>query len=399
MTKLTDAKIKSLKTDKLLKKSDGGGLYLEVKPPNIKTWRLAFRIKVNDVAKQRLYTIGKYPDITLAEARKKALEAKALIKQGIDPVKANKKRQSSTFQPVAQQYLATLSKQVTNKRIIRLQGLLNNHIYPTFRDCDIKDISRNDILNLALKLDKLQQKTVAGDALTLIKCVLDFAVDNGITEYSIYSASIRKRLEKHVEQHHPHVTIEEIPALLRDIDKSTSSQMVIIGLKLSLLLFCRAAELRFAEWSHVNLEEGTLTIPSENMKGLRHLKKSGLLSRKIMLSTQAICLLERLYKLTGKQKYLFPNVSKKGVMSDATLTSALNRLGYQKRQDVHGMRGLASTYINEYYPEKRQTMELCLAHKVGNDVHRAYNHAKQLNAQKEVWQLWADYLDSQGLTY
>lgn len=394
---LTDSKIKSFVVgEKIEKKTDGGGLYLELRPPATKTFRLAFRLN----KKQRIYTIGQYPTVTLAQARKKALEAKELIKQGIDPVEHDKRRNVSTlkFSSIAEEYISTLQQKVSIKRITKLNGLLKNYINSTFGNVDITAITRNDVLKFGLELDKLCKKTVANDALGLIKCIFEFAMDQGTLDSSPYSSSIKKRLSNQVVDNHPHVSFEEIQKLLHDIEETTSTEKVLIGLKLVMLLFTRAAEIRYAKWEHVNFENKTLTIPSERMKGTVHLKKSGKLERKIALSTQAVSLLKRLYEITGNTDYLLPARTKDGVISENTMNKILNNKGYKGKQDVHGLRGLASTYLNEKYPEHEKIIEKMLAHKKEQDqVKLAYDHSKNFDTQKFLWQVWGDFLEERGL--
>lgn len=394
---LTDSKIKSFVVgEKIEKKTDGGGLYLELRPPATKTFRLAFRLN----KKQRIYTIGQYPTVTLAQARKKALEAKELIKQGIDPVEHDKRVEVSsiTFSSMAEEYLNVLSPSVSKERVTKLRGLLNNYINKEFGKINIDTITRNDVLRFGLELDKIGRKTVASDALGLMKCVFEFSMDQGVLNSSPYSNSIKKRLSKKVIDNHPHLLISEVPKLLQDIEDTPSSEKVLIGLKLVMLLFTRAAEIRYAKWEHVNFKEKILTIPSERMKGTVHLKKSGKLERKIALSTQAVSLLKRLHEITGNTDYLLPARTKDGVISENTMNKILNNKGYKGRQDIHGFRGLASTYLNEKYPEYEKIIEKTLAHKSDKDqVKLAYDHSKNFDTQKFLWQAWGDFLEEQGL--
>lgn len=388
--------------EKLERKYDGHALYLELRPPKAKTFRMDFAIVENGKSKRRTYTIGRYPQVSLAQARKKALEIKELVAKGINPVEYDKqqliKNTVTTFKSVAEEYIDVLSKNVAEPRIKKLNGLLKNYIYPAFANTDIKDITRTQLLSFGLDVDKSGKKTVAEDTLGLIKCVLDYAMDKGLIEYFPYSASIKKHLKKHIETNHPHVKISEIPKLLADINNSKMKEMTRIGLKLNMLLFARAGELRFAKWNHIDWDNCLLTIPSMNMKGVLHVKESGLLERQIALAPQSIALLEKLRDISGNKAFLFASNSKEGVISDATLSKALRTMGYRGKQDVHGFRGLASTYLNEAHPEYREVVELCLAHKVGDDVQRAYDHSKRMKEKREVWQIWADFLTSQGLT-
>lgn len=396
MKKLTDYQIKSLPvTDKVKKIFDGYGLYLELRPPNSKTFRVAY----NWENKRKIITIGQYPSISLSQARKRALEIKELLDEGIDPNPKRKTiiKKTHTFEELAKEYLEILSPNVNPRRIIKLTGLLNNYVLPTLGNRNVQSIERADVLDLVLDLNKNAPKSVPDDVLGLIKAVLDFAVDKGIIQFSCYSPSIKKYLTKYIQKPHPHVDESELPKLLKDLENSNSNQYILIALKLIILLFPRASELRYAKWIDLDIDNGILNIPSHRMKGLKHHKEAGMLERQIMLSNQAITLLGKLKKLTGYSEYLFPNFTNKGVISDGTMNKILNSLGYKKRQDIHGFRGLASTILNNTYPEKRYVIELCLAHRVGSQVERAYNHSKQLEHQKEVWQIWADFLETKGL--
>lgn len=397
---LTDSKIKSIiAKDKIIKLSDSGGLYIEARPTGSKFFRIAYRYKVAGKLVQRIYTVGQYPNVTLAQARKELAEIKDLLAKNIEPNEYKKRKIicSNTVEKISKEYINLLAKKVVPHRLTRQKALLNKYILPKFSNVEISDIKRNDLLTFALELEKYNLKTVPNDALTLLKSIIDYAVDKGIIEYSPYSSSIKKHLKKYAETHHPHVSENELPKLLSDIELADSALEYIIGLKLTIMLFPRASEIRLAKWERVDFENSILTIPSENMKGARHLKEAGKLTRQIALPTQAISLLRQLEKITKDYEFLLPSRNKKGAISDATMNKILNTLGYKNKQNIHGFRGLASTILNTYYPEKRYIIELCLAHKVGSEVERAYNHAQQLTQQREVWQLYADFLEDKGM--
>lgn len=407
---LTDKQIKALQgTGKAQRILDRDNLYLWINANGTtKSWQYRYRRPTDN--KADIYTIGQYPITSLQEARIKASELKQLIIDGIDPKQHDKalllaqkkelQKEKYIFKNIAQEYLNVLAPNVTKKRISKLNGLLNNYIYKEFQFIDIKSITRNNILNFGLSLDKLGKKTITNDALTLIKNILEFAMDKGLLDSSPYSASIKKRLIKHIENHHPHVKFDEIPKLLIDIEDSHSSEKVLIGLKLIILLFPRAAELRFAKWEHIDWDNKILTIPSERMKGALHLKKSGKLERQIALSSQAVTLLKQLYKITGEKEYLLFATTKDNVISDATMNKILNSKGYKGKQDIHGFRGLASTWLNEHYPEYHMVIEKMLAHKKESDqVKLAYDHSKHLDLQRKLWQIWGDFLERLGLKF
>lgn len=398
---LTDTKIKSLKpSEKIKKVADSGGLYIEVRPAGTKFFRISYRYKLSTRTVQRLYTVGEYPKITLSEARKTLLEVKDLLSRGIDPAKHKKLNNLGiSLSQVAKEYMQLRSKTLQKGRIVNFESAFRLHILPSLGDVDVSKITRNDLLEMALQIERKKLKLMPSYCLSLMKMLLDYCVDRGYIDHSVYSPSIRKYLKKYIHKHHSHLSESELPAFFEYIETLKVRQEVLIGLKLLIFLFCRVSELVKAKWSDVDFQHKTLRIPSENMKGAKHLKESGKLERQIALSAQAIQLLEKLKSITASYEFLFPSPFKNGVkpMGLNHFSRLLHSSEYQNKQDAHGFRGLASTILNTYYPEKRYIIEKCLAHKVGSDVERAYNHSQQLSEQREVWQLYADFLVSKGL--
>lgn len=299
---------------------------------------------------------------------------------------------------LAIEYLDVLKDRVLKERVSILKGILNKHIIPVMGNPLVSEISRNDILKLIINLDKAPTKSTPPLALNLIKNVLDFAVDKGVLQHSPYSDSLKKRLKKYIEIPHPHVSENEIPKLISDIQNSDNYQIVLIFYKLIMLIFCRASELRLAKWEYIDFEKGIMHVPSHLMKGPKYMKEGGVLARDIMLSTQALQLLKNLHSITSGSQYLFPSITNKNVpLCHALLTRNLRLLGYKGKQDIHGFRGLASTWLNENTKGYSDIIELCLSHKNSGLIKRRYDHSKQLELQREVWQIWGDYLECQGL--
>jgi integrase len=162
------------------------------------------------------------------------------------------------------------------------------------------------------------------------------------------------------------------------------------------LVATRPANVRYAEWSEIDLDKALWTIPAEKMKGTADKKATGM-PFLVPLSSQAVEILRELYTLTGANRYAFSmGKNRQGndtAMSDATINKALRSMGYDTQKDItgHGFRGLASTLLNEMeYPS--DYIESQLAHKVGNQVRGSYNHAQYINQRTEMMQAWSDYL-------
>lgn len=151
-------------------------------------------------------------------------------------------------------------------------------------------------------------------------------------------------------------------------------------------VFVRSGELRAAKWNEFDFDGKLWMIPAERMKMRR--------PHVVPLSTQVVSILDELKAVGGKYDLLFPGfLSKTKCITDMALLGGLRRIGYGKeKMTVHGFRAMASTILNEqgYRPD---VIEMQLAHKCGNDVRAAYNHAQYLDERRTMMQEWADYLD------
>ena len=151
------------------------------------------------------------------------------------------------------------------------------------------------------------------------------------------------------------------------------------------LTFVRTAELRMMEWDEINFETREWRIQPHKMKmALLHI---------VPLSNQAIELLESLKPLTGHKQYVFYNHSTGKPLSSNALLSAIRTMGYMGKMTGHGFRGLASTTLHEQ-GYLHDAIEVQLAHKTGNAVSQAYNHAQHLQYRTKMMQEWANFIDS-----
>ena len=198
--------------------------------------------------------------------------------------------------------------------------------------------------------------------------------------------SLKGALSTVKQQHYPALTDPaEYAQLLRDIDGYRGEVTTKAAMQLLALTFQRTQEVRFAEWSHFDLEAGLWRIPAEVMK----MREAHL----VPLSRQAIAVLETLSPLTGGGRLVFPSsTSRERPISENTVTYALARMGYKGRMTGHGFRSAASTLLNEQ-GYRHDVIERQLAHAERNSVRAAYNRAEYLPERKAMMQEWADYLD------
>jgi len=393
---LTDIKIKGLKagikidgtlTDKTYKVSDEKGLYIEVTNKGSKRWRFKYRFE----GKEKLLSVGLYPEVSLKDARNERDEMRKLLAKGIDPSatrKASKKSATldNTFEFIAiewhEKFSANWSLNHSEKTIRRLE----QKVFPWLGNRAIEDITAPDLLHILRRIENSGTLETAHRVHQICGQIFRYAIATGRAERDI-SSDLKGALPPAKVKHHPSITDpKKIGELLRAISTYSGVMHTAIALKLAPLVFVRPGELRNAEWNEFDLDKAEWRIPAHKMK----MKTLHI----VPLSQQALNLLNELYPLTGKSQYLFPSErSTKRPMSDNTLNAALRRLGYTKDEmTTHGFRSMASTLLNEQ-GWNRDAIERQLAHSERNGVRAAYNYAEHLPERIKMMQAWADYLD------
>lgn len=397
--KLTDASAKqALPKASDYKLSDGGGLYLLVKTNGSKCWRYAYRFD----GKQKTLAIGIYPAVTLKGARDAMAKAKESLNTGTDPSKAkqDQKRKAvladgSLFSLIAREWWEHQKGTWTADHANRILGRLEADAFPYLGDTPIKDITPQDVIAVARRIEARDALDVAARVLQDIRRVCRYAVQTGRLTYNP-AIELADILKGRKEEHRPSLPREELPAFLRDLEGYDTRGRLITkqAIELLLLTFVRSGELRGARWEEFNFEEKLWRIPAHRMK----MKTEHL----VPLSKQAINLLKQIHPISGQYDLVFPSErTRTDCMSDGTLRLAIFRLGYDgktagKSKCVpHGFRATASSILNEqgFNPD---AIERQLAHLERNSVRAAYtHHARYLDDRAKMMQWWADYLDAQ----
>jgi len=388
---LTDLAIRALKpTGKLQKISDGDGLQLWIMPHGSKLWRYAYRFN----SAQKTLAIGQYPEIGLADARKKRDEARAVLISGADPGQQKKLDKiakalsdSTTFDMVAEQYLAKKMREgMAETTLKRLNSQLRK-VTKAFGSRPVSEITTPEVLAPLKQIEAKGTYETATRTKELCGAVFRFAMANGIRRDDPTQA-LKGALTSHRVTHRAAILDPvEFGTLLRAIDDLDSQPTTKAALRLLPLVFTRPGELRNSEWSEFDFADTRWIIPKGRMKMRRE--------HHVPLSRQALAILAELRPFTGKGKYLFPgNRSVLQPISENTLNAALRRLGYTKEEmTAHGFRATASTLLNESGKFSPDAIERALAHQDNDEIRRAYNRGAYWNERVEMAQWWADYLD------
>jgi integrase len=379
--------------EKPYKLTDGGGLYLQVTPSGGKWWRFKYRFD----GKEKLLSLGVYPDISLAEARERRNEARNLVAKGVDPSaerKAEKEAraelQAHSFEGVSREWFKHMksNKEWSSEHAKTILNRLEKDVFPWIGSEPITEVSAKEIKAI---LDRIRARGVietARRALTIMGQVYRYAIATDRANYDI-SAGFKSYLPatSKTRKHMASVTDpKELAPLLRIIEGYEGGFVTQCALKLLPLLFVRPGELRHMEWSEIDLDAAEWNIPGPKMK----MKQPHL----VPLSTQAVAILKELQPLTGTSKYVFPSTrSRIRCMSDNTINAAFRRMGLDKETITgHGFRATARTILDEVLQVRVDFIEHQLAHAVKDPNGRAYNRTAHLAERRKMMQLWADYL-------
>jgi integrase len=388
---LTDVAIRTLKPAiKLQKISDGEGLQLWVMPVGSRLWRYAYRYN----GSQKSLALGTYPQVTLAEARKKRDQARILLKSNIDPGQQRKLDKvskaitdASTFEAVAEEYLAKkVLEGIAASTVKRLRSQLR-YVYPAFGNRPISGITTPEVLSPLKKIDAKGIHETATRTKELCGAIFRYGMATG-RRLDDPTQALRGALTSHKVQHRATILDPaDFGTLLQSIEDFDGQPATKAALKLLPLVFTRPGELRNAEWREFDLDKAKWIIPAGRMKMRRE--------HQVPLSRQAVVILKSLQLVSGEGKLLFPgNRSILQPISENTINAALRRMGYTKEQMTgHGFRSTASTLLNESKKFSPDAIERALAHQDSDEIRRAYNRGAYWDERVTMAQWWADYLD------
>ncbi|ALX12450.1 integrase [Burkholderia cepacia JBK9] len=387
---LTDTAIRTVKPgEKPVRMFDGGGLYLEVAPSGGKWWRLKFRFG----GKEKRISLGVYPDVSLAVARKKRDEAREKLAAGVDPGEAKKadKRAArlaaaNSFEVVAHGWMDERKTVVQIGQYEKTLARFNTDVFPWLGKRPIAEIDAPEILTVLKRIDGRGVRFTAHRVRSEISRIFRYAIKEGYCKADP-ARDLVDAIPPAQTTHFASITEPaKVGEMLRAFDAFSGTFPVLCALKLAPMLFVRPGELRQAEWAQFDLDKGEW----------RYLVTKTKTEHLVPLATQAVTILRELQALTGAGRYVFPGARDRNrPMSEAAVNAALRRLGYDTRTEItgHGFRAMARTILHEELEQKPEVIEHQLAHAVPDNLGAAYNRTKFIKERRAMMQKWADYLD------
>lgn len=409
---LTELEVKNARaTEKPIKLTDGGGLFLFIQIDSVKLeegkelvkrgaryWRLAYRFD----GKQKTLSFGVYPTVSLSDARGKRHEARKLLDQNTDPSgvspaaakKASKAAVSAltdnSFEIIAREWFVSRLPNWKENHSSKIIARLENDVFPWIGARIVGEINPPELLAVVRRIECRGALETAHRALACCGQIFRYAVATGRAERDptgdLRGALPPVKKDKHFAAITDTVKVGE---LMRDIDGYSGSFVVKCAFKLSPLLFVRPGELRRMEWTELDLDKSEWIIPAEKMKmGVTHI---------VPLARQAVEVLREIQPLTGQGKYVFQGERDHDrPMSDNAIRSALRRMGWANDEMTpHGFRAMASTILDNM-GYKQEWLERQLAHEEPNKIKAAYKREQwkmYLPERTAMMQAWADYLD------
>lgn len=382
---------------------DGDGLYLVVRPSGTKTWMLRFKDNFGKVHKLKL---GSFPQLTLGFVREMRAEYKRAIAQGkeLDEIlgrgEYSSTKAENSLEFIARAWLDQYAKRkpleehTKHKRIRKLE----NHLFPLLGHYPIADIRPKDLRKV---LNHIYEKSADNAQRIRADLVLIFSYAVQYGHIEVNHAREMESLDLSTPTNHrPALPLQRLPELIGRIKADTGYVLTKLCLELSLHIFIRSSELRFARWDEIDLVKKQWILPAKRnrVNGIRHSDRGAKMREPhiVPLSDQAVSILLQVKQLGGSLELVFPS-SHNGAtfLSENTFNCALRRMGYDTQKEIcfHGFRAMARSALGECGLFQRDAIEKQMSHQERNDVVGAYTHvAEYLHERKRMMQWWSQYL-------
>jgi integrase len=361
------------------------GLMLVVRPGGSRAWVLRYQRG----GRRRDMGVGPYPEVGLADARDKALEARRLLKRdGKDPIAEKGRAKIKTFKEAAEALIESKRPGRRNpKHRQQWPNTLKAYVYPELGSLDVQTIDTDAVLSVLQPIWTTKTQT-ASRVRQRIEAVLDYAAaikartgENPARWKGHLDHLLPKPSKVRAVKHHAALDWRQAPAFMADLAKRTGIDAR--ALAFTILTAARSGETRGMRWREVDLEDAVWTVPAGRIKASRE--------HRVALPPAALALLD---EAAEPDALVFPSPIKAGKpLSDAALLAVLDRMGHGDIT-VHGFRSTFRDWAGETTAHAREVVEAALAHKLKDKAEAAYARCDLFAKRRKLMQDWADYLAS-----
>ncbi|CDX45287.1 Phage-related integrase [Mesorhizobium sp. SOD10] len=380
LQKLSDARAKSdaLKPGR---HSDGGGLYLNVSPSGSKSWLFMW---VRN-GKRREMGFGAYPGITLASARRKAIEYRAAVAEGRDPIAEKAKDAEPTFGECADKFLASMEASWRNDKHRAQWRMTLTEYCGTIRTKRVSEVGTDEVLEILLPIWNSKPET-ASRLRGRIERVLDFAKAKGWRtgeNPALWRGHLKNVLparQRLSRGHHAAMPYVDVPPFIKRLRNAEA--MAARALEFLILTAARSGEVYGAEWSEFDLDKALWVIPAERMKAA--------VEHRVPLSPPALDIVKSLYESRLSNRYVFPGQRTNRPLSSAAMEMLMRRMKVDA-YTVHGFRSAFRDFAGDETGFPREIAEAALSHRVGDATERAYRRADAVEKRRKLMSAWAAF--------
>ena len=387
--RLSDRQLKAVKAkDKDYVLSDGDGLQLRVRSNGSMLWNFNYR---EPVTKNRINMgLGTYPELSLANARKKVVEARELLAQGIDPKvqrntqdEAKRAETEHTFENVATAWFELKKDSVTPAYAEDIWRSLTLHVFPSMKSTPLSEVSAPMVIKLLRPIEAKGSLETVKRVSQRLNEIMTYGVNSGMI-FANPLSGIRAVFKKPKKENMAALPPDELPELMMEIANASIKRTTRCLIEWQLHTMTRPAEAATTRWADIDFEKRIWTIPPERMKKRR--------PHTIPLTEHALSLLETLKPHSGHREYVFPSDRNPRTHANSqTANMALKRMGFQDRLVSHGMRSMASTILNEHGWDP-ELIEVALAHVDKDEVRSAYNRADYIERRRPMMAWWSEHI-------
>ncbi|MDB5848210.1 MAG: phage integrase [Rhodoferax sp.] len=369
--------------EKAFRLPDTGGLHLFVTVAGAKVWRMRYKI----AGVEKLLTFGRFPEVTLAQARDARDAAKAQLRKGIDP-SAPVAAPNETFEAIAREWHAQQKTRWTPIHADDVLSSMEEGAFAAFGKKTPDQITVPMVLETLRKIEARPAIETARRVRQRLSAVFVYAIATGRGTVDP-AAVVQKAMAPLTKGRQPALTnLDDLRKMLAKAESEPGHPTTRMALRLLALTAVRPGEIRHAEWVEfegLDTSEPVWRIPAVRMKMKRE--------HVVPLAPAAVEVLYAIRPFTGRGPLVFPSSrSAHQPMSENAIGYMLNRAGYHRLHVPHGWRAGFSSVMNERFPDDRAVIDLMLAHAPENRTEAAYNRATRLDRRRELALIWADLL-------
>lgn len=401
MLTITAAKAAAAQT-RAYKLSDAGGLYLYVTPTGTKSWRLKYRWQ----GREKLLVIGRFPDISLAMARAHREEAKAKIRQGVDPSSIGEKLE--TFEQVARAWYQHNENNWSPAHAADVLASLQRDVFPAIGARPIASIEPPEILEVLRQVEGRGRIETARRQRQRLSAIFGYGIAQGLADKDpALHVGRAMSAARPVRPQPALTTAEECRQLLSAADRQPVRASTRLASRFLALTAVRLEAVRGMRWGEIEDLEGTdplWRVPPARMKLKRSKKDDQRFAHVVPLSRAAVELLRLAAAELGTNTQspspdllVFPGRDQSRPIGESAIGALYERAGFSGRHVPHGWRSSFSTILNETLgPDAASDIDRALAHSPKDKVEAAYNRAQLLSRRRDLFERWGELLASPG---